>query len=413
MNAFLSRPQLPVLLVLALLPWAPLSALTLEQALQQAEREAPALQAWQLQQQAAGHDAEAAGQLPDPKLGFGLQNIPLQGDDRGRLNADGMSMQMLGLMQEVPNRARREAQRELAQATRQRMSAELAVQRLEVRLGMAEVWLRLRVVEQQLALFPQLLEHNRVLAAAVTARLRSGQGSLAEQPQVETERAQLEQRIEQLQAEQGALQAASRRWLQSPGLQQTLGNWPQWPVEEQQLRERLQQQPELARYQPLLQQGAAAVRLAEADRRPDWSWELAYQRRGAGLDDMFSVQVNLGLPLFTGSRQQPRIRARQAELAALELERDGQQYRLLAELDGELSEYRRLQLAVRRSDEQLLPLASRRAELALADYRSGRAGLEPLLAARSAQVETQLQHLQLQGQLASSQMRLQLGWGEH
>lgn len=379
MNAFLSRPQLPVLLVLALLPWAPLSALTLEQALQQAEREAPALQAWQLQQQAAGHDAEAAGQLPDPKLGFGLQNIPLQGDERGRLNADGMSMQMLGLMQEVPNRARREAQRELAQATRQRMSAELAVQRLEVRLGMAEVWLRLRVVEQQLALFPQLLEHNRVLAAAVTARLRSGQGSLAEQPQVETERAQLEQRIEQLQADQAALQAASRRWLQSPGLQQ----------------------------------GAAAVRLAEADRRPDWSWELAYQRRGAGLDDMFSVQVNLGLPLFTGSRQQPRIRARQAELAALELERDGQQYRLLAELDGELSEYRRLQLAVRRSDEQLLPLASRRAELALADYRSGRAGLEPLLAARSAQVETQLQHLQLQGQLASSQMRLQLGWGEH
>ena len=173
MNAFLSRPQLPVLLVLALLPWAPLSALTLEQALQQAEREAPALQAWQLQQQAAGHDAEAAGQLPDPKLGFGLQNIPLQGDERGRLNADGMSMQMLGLMQEVPNRARREAQRELAQATRQRMSAELAVQRLEVRLGMAEVWLRLRVVEQQLALFPQLLEHNRVLAAAVTEDARA------------------------------------------------------------------------------------------------------------------------------------------------------------------------------------------------------------------------------------------------
>lgn len=408
--------QLPrVLLVLGLVPLTPLSALTLEQTLTLAEQQAPALQSLRLQQQAAGSEAQAAGQLPDPRLSFGLQNVPIEGGNRGRLDADSMSMQSVGFMQEVPNRARRSARRDLAEAIESSAGAQYQVERFEVRLGIADVWLRLHGVEQQLALFDELYKQNDLLATAIAARLSGGQGALAEQPMAAIERAQLEQRHDQLRAQQAGLQAASRRWLGEQAISQTQGTWPQWPVDEAGWRQRLQQQqlPQLARYQPLQQESAAALRLAQADLRPDWSWGVAYQRRGMGLDDMVSVQLSVDLPVFPGSRQQPRIDARDLQLAAVQQEQESWQRRLEAELAAELSEYHRLTAAVARSAEQLLPLAEQRADLAMADYRSGRGSLDALAVARSAWTEARLAHVQWQTERSLSHARLQLTWGDN
>ncbi|SDT88042.1 TolC family protein [Halopseudomonas salegens] len=404
-----------MLLALALLPLTPLSALTLEQALSLAEQQAPSLQSWRLQQQAARSEVQAAGQLPDPRLSFGLQNVPIEGDNPGRLDADNMSMQSLGLTQEVPNRDRRSAQRDLAEAAELSAGADYQVERLEVRLGIAEVWLRLHGLEQQLALFDAFYQQNDLLATAIAARLSGGQGTLAEQPVAAIERAQLEYRHDQLRSQREGLQAASRRWLGEQAISQTQGNWPQWPLDESGWRQRLEQQqlPQLARYQPLQQESAAALRLAQADLRPDWSWGLAYQRRGMGLDDMVSVQLSIDLPVFPGRRQQPRIAARELQLAAVQQEQESWQRRLAAELAAELSEYHRLTAAVARSAEQMLPLAEQRADLAMADYRSGRGSLDALAVARSARTEAQLAHVQWQTERALSHARLQLTWGDN
>lgn len=404
-----------MLLALALLPLTPLSALTLEQALSLAEQQAPSLQSWRLQQQAARSEVQAAGQLPDPRLSFGLQNVPIEGDNPGRLDADNMSMQSLSLTQEVPNRDRRSAQRDLAEAAELSAGADYQVERLEVRLGIAEVWLRLHGLEQQLALFDAFYQQNDLLATAIAARLSGGQGTLAEQPVAAIERAQLEYRHDQLRSQREGLQAASRRWLGEQAISQTQGNWPQWPLDESGWRQRLEQQqlPQLARYQPLQQESAAALRLAQADLRPDWSWGLAYQRRGMGLDDMVSVQLSIDLPVFPGRRQQPRIAARELQLAAVQQEQESWQRRLAAELAAELSEYHRLTAAVARSAEQLLPLAEQRADLAMADYRSGRGSLDALAVARSARTEAQLAHVQWQTERALSHARLQLTWGDN
>ncbi len=413
LNPFFCRRSLLVGSALAFCLSLPLQAMTLEQALSLAEQQAPSLQAWRLNELAVRSEAQAAGQLPDPKLALGLQNVPIEGDQRGRLNADGMTMQMIGLMQEVPNSARRQAQRELAGAAVERVQAEYQVERLNVRLEVAEAWLRLHALQRQLALFDEFYAQNDVLAASIAARLAGGLGPLAVQPLAALERARLDQRRDLLLSEQEVWRAQLRRWLGAQAPAQTLGNWPQWPLDLNGYRARLALQPELAQYRPLAREREAAVRLAEADRRPDWGWELAYQRRGMGLDDMFSVQVSVGLPLFSGRRQQPRIAAREAELAALDRERDSAWLRLENELEVELSQYRRLELAQARSTQQMLPLAEQRAELALADYRGGRAELDGLIDARRELIETRLQHVELEAARAISHTRLHLTWGEH
>ena len=74
-------------------------ALSLDDALRLAEREAPSLAAQAATVQATRSAAVPAGELPDPKLALGLSNLPIDGPERWRLDQEPMTMQSIGLMQ--------------------------------------------------------------------------------------------------------------------------------------------------------------------------------------------------------------------------------------------------------------------------------------------------------------------------
>ena len=93
--------------VLALPSFA--AALTLDEALRLAEYNAPSLAAQDAKIQAASSAAIPAGELPDPKLLAGMQNYPIGGPDRWSINDDFMTMQMVGVRQEMPNGDKRKA----------------------------------------------------------------------------------------------------------------------------------------------------------------------------------------------------------------------------------------------------------------------------------------------------------------
>lgn len=151
---------------------------------------------------------------------------------------------------------------------------------------------------------------------------------------------------------------------------------------------------------------------AQAEKKSDWGWQLDYQRRGPAFSNMVSVQVSFQLPLFTGSRQDPMIAARRAQVRQLEDEQDAALREHTAQLEADMAEYQRLQRAVARSRDTLLPLAEARVRLALADYRAGKSALSEVLAARRQRVDARLQDLDLQGQLAATAARLHFAYGE-
>ena len=55
---------------------------------------------------------------------------------------------------------------------------------------------------------------------------------------------------------------------------------------------------------------------------------------------------------------------------------------------------------VQRYRAELLPLAHERTEVALASYRGGRSDLAPVLEARKGEIETRMNHLSAQNELA-------------
>lgn len=140
MKSRYSRTRLLGAAVCGCVMLVPISAatLTFENALQLAERHSPSLQAEASKLIAAKQSATPAGELPDPKLLLGLQNLPIDGDAAWRPGEDGMTMQMIGLMQEVPNRDKREARVELAQAGISRAEAERHIEALKVRQATAQ-----------------------------------------------------------------------------------------------------------------------------------------------------------------------------------------------------------------------------------------------------------------------------------
>jgi len=388
------------------------AALTLDEALQLAENNAPSLTAQDAKIQAASSAAIPAGELPDPKLLLGVQNYPIGGPDRWSIDQDFMTMQMVGVSQEMPNSAKRKARIEVADAAIDRAAAERRVERLKVRQATALAWINSYSVERKDALFQDFYKENRLLADTVRAQIAGGRAQPADAVTPKQEAAQLEEQQDDLIRQRAQARAALKRWIGPAANDKPVGRLPEWPVEASGYSHKLQHHPELAAFAPMTREAQAKVREAEAEKQSDWSWELDYQRRGREFGDMVSVQFSWDLPLFPDSRQNPKIAAKHAELNQLEAEREALSREHTQQLEDQLADYDRLNRAVHRTQDSLLPLAKEKVELSMASYRSGKGDLSSVVAARRELIEARLKQIDVEEQRALTSARLYFAYGE-
>ena len=152
----------------------PSHALSYAQALSLAEQQHPALRAQQLAVDATTAAQGAAQALPDPRLGVGVENLPISGMDRGSLTRDFMTMRRIALMQEVPNAAKRSARAEASAARADRERALLVVQRLQVRQALASAWVSVQSLSRRQAVLAALAAENQTLQQTLLARIAAG-----------------------------------------------------------------------------------------------------------------------------------------------------------------------------------------------------------------------------------------------
>lgn len=165
---------LSIALASYVLATTPAHALDFAEARQLAEQQSPRAAAQSLQIRAAEAAQKAAGSLPDPKLSVGIENLPVSGMDRWSLTRESMTMQRLALMQEVPNRAKRDAQVASAQARVERERATLVLQRLQIRQELSLAWIAAQAAEERSQLLTDLLAENQRLQDSLPARVAGG-----------------------------------------------------------------------------------------------------------------------------------------------------------------------------------------------------------------------------------------------
>lgn len=369
-------------------------ALSMDEAVRVAVDRAPMLDARQAQVRAASEDRLRAGTLPDPMLMVGIDNLPVTGPDAFDPAADFMTMKRIGIRQEVPARAEREARRELAARTVAEARALTRAERLGIEREVAAAWIGLWTAQRVLQSLETLREEVMLASRLARARVSGGVGSVGEALAAESALLEVENRIDAARAELLAAQAQLARWIGEPDIRATpeRPDLTILPFSEAALLAALDRLGPLLAIGARTETAAAAIDVARAEKSPDWSIAASYGQRDGGRSDMVMVEFGIQLPLFTGARQDRDVAARRAEYEGTLAVRDEARREQATRIRTVVARWQGLVRQVARDEAALLPLQRDRSATALAAYRAG-APLGPWLEARQDVVEVELAHL--------------------
>ncbi|HJY41030.1 MAG TPA: TolC family protein [Steroidobacteraceae bacterium] len=388
--------------LLSLLCALPLTAhagepLSLEEAVGRALQSAPQVSARTANLEAMQSLATGAGRLPDPELVVGVDNLPVTGPDAYSTTSDFMTMRKVGVMQAFPAATKRKLQGERAAAAADVAHAELVESRLAVAREVAQAWIRRATAEASLNELGVLESDLELQASAARAALAAGRSSTAEALAAQTAAAQFHARLLRVKSEVRQATFELARWLDADA-DRPLAAMPsldELPAPPAALLASVHEHGSLLTFESQIAAARLDVDLAKAERRPDWSAELAFAKRGPEFSDMVSLEFRVGLPLFTKYRQDPQVSARHAELRQLEAEREAELRMHTAEIHQVLTQWEELGERARQYEQELLPLAHERSRAALASFRTGRGELRLALEAYEQESEFIIEHAEL------------------
>lgn len=408
-------PRFPTPLAI-MVAWAALAGgahagpVTFQAALDRALASAPGLEAASLQAQAARAAAGAAGALPDPKLNFAVEGFPVSGPNAGRPSRDDFSDLRLGVLQDVPNAGRRRAAVAGARAEISQADAARAAEVRKVKVGAALAWIDLAYAERRVAAVDQVLASLKPLWDAQPSAVASGRSRPGQALTPVQMRAALEDQRSELVAALARARAELTRWTGEPA-PAAVGDPPHSSIDDAALRTALEEHPTILASRSAVQRAEAEVDAARAAKRPDWSWEVAYQRRDPRFGDMVMAGVTVSLPIFARTRQEPLIAARRAEAAKAAAEREDARRALVAQLDGDLADHVMHHDQWLRTLNTVLPAAQQRADLETQSYAAGRANLADVLDAMTALADAKLAALEREAIVMRDGARIVLTYG--
>ena len=406
MNPLLNHPQqvrptaalplrLAALLMAALftLPAVGYAAdITLEQALASAERYSAELSANQHQVNALENMASSATQLPDPKLKFGIENLPVGGSNARRFTREGMTMQRVGIMQDYLSSDKRQRKADTLSAEARKTAAGSETIRTRLQKETAQAWLDLALTEQAVSAAQVLVQESEKQLALQRAGVASG-GALPSS--VLDARLTLSAMQDRLTTAQRDVALAQTQLTQLTGIEVKHISGPlplfaRLPADITVLHDAIQQHPEV-----LLASREADVAKARSAQSaiaatPDVGIEVYYAKRADEYDDMAGVMITVDLPLFRSQRQDKDYaadvsRSMEANDQLTLLTRDHR-----AQLDTLLAQYQATQQLWQRQTDEVIPLQKQRVKLVMAQYQANKSDLSSVLEARRALLDSQL-----------------------
>ena len=394
----LLRVAAVALLAHAMSPLMAAEPLSLQEALQRAAARSQQLVAQDTLAAAAREMAVGAGQLPDPVLKLGVNNLPINGPDRLSLTRDFMTMRSVGIMQEFTRDGKRKARTarferevEAAQATRQ-----LALTNLQRDTALA--WLERYYQERMRALLVTQRDETRLQIDAADAAYRGGRGSQADLFAARSAVAQIEDHQAQVERQVETAKTALARWtgadagnpLGAPPALDALG------LHAEDLEAQLAHHPQIELLLKKEAMAQADVDIAQANKQSDVSVELMVSQRGSAFSNMVSLNVSIPLQWDQKNRQDRELGAKLAAVEQMRAEREEATRAHVAETLAMLQEWHSNRDRLGRYDASLLPLTQERTRAALAAYRGATGTLAAVLDARRGEIDMRVERLRLE-----------------
>ncbi len=367
-----------------------LESLTLEQALEIAERQNPQLaEAHALVEAAAGR-AQQAGALPNPEAIVGAQQLPFNSDQSNQREY------IAGIAQSIPLGARLGKAREAELMEREVRARGLEVMRRDLRKRVQSAFATALYQDEALRAQSRIAESYEKAVATTKARVEAGDAINEDLARVAMESMRFKVELQRARAmrDQSRLALAGAMGdarLVVNSMSGSLANAFELPTLET-LADSLAAQPELRQAEASVRASEARIALAKAERIPDVKVEALYHRLEATEENTFDIGLSIPLPLF--NRNQGNLREARAETTAAEARlrtTESEHYLRLSE------SYAQLTIAIAKNKTfttEILPRAETVMKAAEARYAAGETSLTDLLPVRREWAAIQLSHLE-------------------
>jgi len=404
---------LPALILLSLLGWHTVSRaeLSLGQAEKIASEADPLVAASQARALALTESAIADGQLPDPKLRFGVFNLPT---DTFEFDQEPTTQVRLGIQQSFPRgdtlkyKQKQTTWKSTAEQERSE-SISLKVNR-SVRLEFLELFYQVRagqIIQKSRNVFSNLVKITQ-------AHYGAGRVSQQDVLRAELELSRLDDRATHILNREAVNRAALRKWIGNASSMEIDSTFPALPALDSlsTMSDGLQNHAVIRMESARIESWNQGVNIAREQYKPGWSIGVEYRSRfgdnpdGSSRTDMTAAMVTVDLPLFAEKRQDKRLSASQQQAAAALLDRDDSLRQLQEMLDREYANWQRLGERETLYKNRLLRESRANATASLNAYQSGVTEFTTLMRARLTELDVRLQDLRIRVDKAKAHARL-------
>lgn len=351
--------------------------------------------------------AAAAGQLPDPTLRLGVDNLPVNGSDAFSLTRDFMTMRRIGVMQEFTRSAKRELRAQRFEREADKSLAEKSATVAVIQRDTALAWLDRYFAQAAAAIIAEQSTQASAEVDVAEAAYRAGRGNQADILAARSVLVAFADRASEFDRRIRTAKVNLARWVGDQA-EAPLADAPDTSsirldtdrLDTDALEAHLLGHPELLVLARQEEIAATEASLAQANKKPDWSVEVAYSQRGPAYSNMISIGVSVPLQWDQKNRQDREVAAK---LAAVDQARARQEEALrahVAEVRTMIAEWQSGRERQQRYQRELLPLARARTQALIAAYRGGKSPLAEVLLARRNEIEVRMQALQLESDTA-------------
>ena len=385
--------------------------LTLEAVEHYALQADPAVIASQSRAIALQEQAVADGQLPDPKLGLGVYNLPLNDFSVTR---EPSTQFRTRIQQAFPRGDTLHYQQKRTEWLSKAEAAQTDMARREIQRDVREAFLELYYQKQAADVVSRSRDLFQSLVEITRAHFATGRVSQQDVLQAQLELSRLDDKATQIDGTIEEQQARLTRWLGDIAWQPIDPVFPTLPhlLPLNELKESLKQHPAIQTASAKVEANQQMVKAAREQYKPGWDVGLEYRKRfgddpdGSNRDDMMAAMVTVDLPLFSEKRQDKRLAASRQNAEAAVQVREQRLRELRRMLETGYAQWKRLGAQEALYHERLVAEASDSAAAALNAYQSGTSEFTTLMRARITELDVKLNNLRVRVDRAKAQSRL-------
>ncbi len=334
-------------------------------------RHAPSLAALRAQVQAARERVRPAGALPDPTLEVMLQDV---GFPRWTVGEEDMSMIGPQISQGIPFPGKRGARRRIAEAEVVVQEHELEHLRRQVAQDLRTSYARLYALDREQRALVAGRELMRLLAATVRARYSSGGADAEAALKARLVVARLEERIDDLVATRAEVAAGIEALIDDRAsmVQAEVDSLPEVSVPPLPWAEVIAEgSGEVVVQRAQVEVAERRLRAAGIERWPDLMAGAGLGMRG-DRDPVVTLKLGLDLPLWSGSKQGPLVRAAAQEVVSARASLRQAEAASRSEAARLEAQWLRSSQQLARYSDTLVPQSSLTFDAARANYLAGR-----------------------------------------